>query len=232
MDRRQNIKLSVVMPTMNEEGAIAKVINDIKKNTAQYNTEIFIVDSSKDKTPEIAEKLEAKVIRQKPQGHGIAFRTAMKEANGDIVITADCDDTYSMKDIPKFIKLIDEGYDIVSGNRLNKRNKAMPLTNKFGNWLFAFLVRILYGIKTNDVTTGMHAIKREVIHSIPWETNYSVPAELIIRSNLAGYKWQQIDIDYRERIGQVTLNKWRSGKAYLRCIFKYKFNLPISSELL
>lgn len=221
------MKISVVMPTLNEENAIGKVIDDIKANAKRYDLEIVVVDSSTDHTAEIAQSKGAVVIKQPKSGHGLALRKAMLSATGDIVITADCDDTYPMEYIPRFVEEIGKGFDVISGNRMNRMNRAMPLSNRLANFGFAMMVRLLYGIKTNDVTTGMFAIKREVVHSIPWETNYSFPAEIVIRSNLEGYKFRQIDIPYRERIGEVTLNKWRSGKAYLRCFLKYRFNLKM-----
>jgi len=226
------MKVSVVMATLNEEGAIGKVIDDIKRNSQGRELEVVVVDSSSDRTADIAESKGAVVIKQPKSGHGIALRAALLAASGDIIMTTDCDDTYPMDFIPKFLDLIDKGYDIVAGNRMNRMNRAMPLSNRIANTVFALIVRVLYGIRTNDVSTGMFAIKREVVHGVPWETNYSFPAELIIRSKLAGYKFKQIDIPYRERIGEVTLNKWRSGKAYLRCFINYRFKLNIDPKLL
>ncbi len=225
------MKISVVMGTLNEERAIGKVIADIQKVT-EGKAEIVVVDSSIDKTAEIAQKLGAKVIRQEPKGYGIAVRTALLAAMGDVIFTTDCDNTYPVEAIPEFLEWIEKGYDIVSGSRIHRRNKAMPLSNKLANWGFAALTRILYGIKTHDVATGMRAYRREVIHNIKWETNFALPAELVIRPVLAGYKFKELEIDYRERIGEITLHKFRSGKAFLRCIFKYKFNLKYDESLL
>ncbi len=219
------------MGTLNEEKAIGEVVADIQKATGG-KAEIVVVDSSVDKTAEIAEGLGAKVIRQEPKGYGIAVRAALLAAGGDVIFTTDCDNTYPMEAIPEFLKWIEKGYDIVSGSRIHRRNKAMPLSNKLANWLFATLTRLLYGIKTHDVTTGMRAYRREVIQNIKWESNYALPAELVIRSVLSGYKFKELEIDYRERIGEITLHKLRSGKAFLRCIFKYKFNLGYDENLL
>jgi glycosyltransferase involved in cell wall biosynthesis len=227
------LKLSVVMPTFNEAGALPLMVEEIRRHTSQFDTEILIVDSSSDDTPKLAESLGVKVIAQPPKGHGIALRTAIVAANGDYIITSDCDNTYPMGMIPYFMDLLTrEGYDLVSGDRLTPSDvrKAMPRSNYWANRGFAFIVKILYGIPTHDVTTGMFGFKRAVVHGIDWETNYSFPAEIIIRANLAGYKYKEVPIDYRVRVGEVTLNKWRSGKAYLRCFAKYRFNLPISSS--
>src|SRR6516164_7638068 len=103
MDR---LKISVVMPTFNEEKAIPGVVADIRKYTADHDTEVLIVDSSKDNTPAVATSLGVKVISQPPQGHGIALRTAMLAASGDYIITADCDNTYPMDRIGDFLDLL------------------------------------------------------------------------------------------------------------------------------
>lgn len=226
------IKISVVMPSYNEEEAIGKMIQDIKKNTVDYETEIVVVDSSSDKTAEIARGMGARVIEQPPGGHGLALRKAIAEARNDIIITTDCDNTYPMDYIPKLVEFVENnGYDLISCNRLNEElKKEMPLSNKFANKMFALLVRIIYGIKVHDVTTGMFCMKSRVNQEIKWTNNYSFPCEIIIRTNLAGFKHTEIDIPYKIRIGEVTLNKFRSGKAYLRCIFNYKFNLKIDPD--
>ena len=222
------------MPSYNEEAAIGDMIQSVQKHTAAFDTEIIVVDSSRDRTPEIAESLGARVIRQKPQGHGIALRTAIGEARNDIIITTDCDNTYPMDYIPMLVeKLMSEGYDLISCNRLHSQlGSEMPASNKLANRSFAYMVRLLYGINVHDVSTGMFCMKRRVSDTIQWETNYSFPCEIIVRSNLAGFRHWEVDIPYRIRTGEVTLNKWRSGKAYIRCIFNYRFNLNIDPHKL
>ncbi len=231
----EKIRLSVVMPTFNEEEALPVVVEDIRKYTTDYDTEILIVDSSKDNTPQIAKELGVEVITQPPQGHGIALRTAITSASGDYIITADCDNTYPMDRIPDFVNLmVNDGFEVISGNRLGTKEvrKAMPFANLWANRTFAWIVRTLYGIPTHDVTTGMFGLTHKAAHAIEWETNYSFPAEIIIRTNLAGFKYKEVPISYKLRLGEVTLNRWRSGKAYMRCFLKYKFNLNIPPEKL
>jgi glycosyltransferase involved in cell wall biosynthesis len=218
------MKLSVVMATMNEEGAVANVIGEALRYGAPWGPEVVVVDSSADRTAEIASGLGARVIRQEAQGHGTALRTGMLAAEGDVILTTDCDETYPMDHIPRFMELIEkEGYDAVSGRRILGENQAMPLANRMANWVFAALVRLLYRIPTHDVTTGMHALRKDVVRSIPWKTNYSFPAELIVRTVQRSYKWREIDIPYRERTGEVTLNRFRSGRAYVGFIVGHRF---------
>lgn len=215
------LKLSIVMGTRNEENAIYKVIRDIKKVT-NGQAEIIIVDGSKDRTPIIAEELGAKVIRQEPKGYGVAIRLGLMYATRDIIITIDCDDTYPIEDIPRFVEKIEDGYDVVSGSRFgNKKIDTMPLFNRFGNRFFAKMTSILYGIKVTDVTTGMRAYRKDVIHNIDWTENIGLSAELLFRPALKRYKIIEIPIDYRKRIGETKLNPIIGGISILKSILKY-----------
>lgn len=222
---KKNPTLSIVMPTLNEEKAIETVTNDIKKYTIDYETEIIIVDSSKDRTPEIAKSLGVKVISMPKCGPGKAIIKGLLESKSEIVIVSDCDNTYPMEMIPEFINWYKKGYHFVNGNRINKMNKTMPLINKIGNVVFASLVAVLFGIKTSDVASGMRLYSRELINSSEWETNFSFWIEIIIKAKKKGFKFKEIPIDYRMRIGEPTVNLLRSGKCFLLCVLKYFFNL-------
>jgi len=212
--------VSVVMGSRNEEGAISKVIKGIQKATRDQ-AEIVVVDGSLDRTPDIAEALGAKVIRQKPQGYGVAVKAALMSASRDIIITVDCDDTYPTEQIPEFVRLIREGYDVVSGSRIARDTKNMRSLNKLGNRLFADITSFLYGISVTDVTTGMRAYRRKVIHSINWTENVGLSAELLFRPALRGFKIIEIPIDYRPRIGETKLNPLTGGLGIFKSIIKY-----------
>ncbi len=213
--------VSVVMGSLNEEDAIGKVIVDIQKAT-NNQAEIVVVDGSTDRTPEIAEELGARVIRQKPQGYGVAVKKAVLSATKEIIITLDCDDTYPAEQIPKFVELIREGYDVVSGSRLSENANNMPPINTLGNKMFALITSVLYGIRVTDVTTGMRAYRREVIHSIDWTENVGLSAELLFRPALKKYRIIEIPIDYRERLGDTKLNPFTGGLGILKSILKYR----------
>ena len=225
------MKLSVVMPTLNEEKAVGKVINDIKSAT-HGRAEIVIVDSGTDRTAEIARGLGARVVTVAPIGTGYSLREGFEFAEGDVVISTDCDDTYPMEQIPNFLEKIQEGYDIVSGSRMIRRSRNMLSINKFGNWLLATLTRLLYPVKTTDITTGMRAYRRQVLKSTEWQANWSLPAEIVVRSVLKGYRYTEIPIAYRPRLGETKLRRIGMGKTYLKCLLKYRFGLPFRPQSL
>lgn len=216
------MRVSVCMGTKNEEKAVEGVIRAIQK--AVEGAEIVIVDSSTDRTPVLAEKLGARVIRQKPMGYGIALKAAVLAAKGDVIITTDCDGTYPMEKIPGMLALIDKGCDVVSASRfLGKGDiKTMPKFNQFGNRMFAHATNLLYGTSITDITTGMRAFRREVIHSFDWTENVGLSLELLFKPARAGYKIAEVPIEYRERIGQVKLNPITGGIGMVKTLLKYR----------
>jgi glycosyltransferase involved in cell wall biosynthesis len=204
------VKLTVSMITMNEEGAIAKVVADIRR--VAPDAEILVVDSSKDRTPEIAASLGCRVLRQfPPQGYGPAMDRAVREAAGEIVITLDCDDTYPVDAIPRMVALIDEGYDLVNTTRVAKRPAAMPFANFLANRTFALGARLLHGIRTTDVHSGMRAYRKSMIDAVQWNARGpALPVDMLVVPYRRGFRVTELVIDYRERIGTTTLHRFSS----------------------
>ncbi|MFA9516381.1 dolichyl-phosphate hexose transferase [Halopenitus sp. H-Gu1] len=205
------------MGTYNEEEAIETVLSDIERVT-DGRAEVVCVDGSSDRTPEIAREHGARVIDQEPQGYGVAVREAILTPDRPVVITTDCDDTYPMDRIPEFLATINEGYDVVSGDRLYHGAATMPTFNRFGNHAFAAIASLLMGTRVHDTTTGMRAYRREVVESIDWTENTGLSAELLVRPLLRGYDVREIPIAYGERAGETKLDPLRGGAAIAKSI--------------
>lgn len=204
--------VSVVMPTYNEAEAIESVLSDVDRVT-DGRAEVVCVDGSTDRTPELASDHGARVIEQEPRGYGVALREALRESRRPVVVTVDCDDTYPIEALPRFLELINDGYDVVSGDRLYHGAERMPTVNRLGNELFALLATALTGHRVHDTTTGMRAYRREVIETIAWTENTGLSAELLIRPLLRGYRVREVPIEYGERSGDSTLDPVRGGLA-------------------
>src|SRR3990167_5693286 len=113
-----DIEVSIVLPCLNEEEAIASCINKIKEVLAKekINGEIIVADNgSTDRSREIAQKLGAKVVVETQRGYGSAYLRGLKEAKGKYIISGDADNSYDFYDIPKFLKPLKEGCDFVMG---------------------------------------------------------------------------------------------------------------------
>lgn len=198
--------VTVAMITMNEEQAVAKVITDIQKEVP--GAEILVIDSSTDKTPSIAEAMGARVIRQyPPQGYGLAMDLALRSAQGDCVITLDCDDTYPTDAIPLIIKaLVDEGFDGVDCSRLEKKSAAMPWLNYCANFGFALLASILFRRRITDLHSGMRGYKKSMLTGLNYRpAGAALPVELLLLPIKKGYNIKLSFISYRPRIGESTM---------------------------
>ena len=204
--------VSVVMGTYNEAAAIDHVMDAISAAT-EDRAEVVVVDASTDGTAERARARGATVIERPPQGYGVALREALTTATGSVIVTTDCDDTYPLDRIPEFLAAIDDGADVVSGDRLSGGATAMPRLNRLGNRAFAWLATQLTGHQVTDVTTGMRAYRCEVIDAITWTENTGLSAELVLRPLCRGYDVREHPIEYRERRGETTLDPVTGGAA-------------------
>lgn len=218
-------KISVAMITLNEEQSIKKVISDI--NEIDKRIEIVVVDSSTDKTFEIAKNLGANAIKQfPPSGYSPAMDLALKSCNRDVIITLDCDDTYPVNEIDLISKKIfDEKYDVVDCDRLFRKPKSMPYLNYFANYFFALISSILFNFRLRDLHSGMRAYRKDIIRKLPYDkTGVSLPVELILWPLRLKYRLYIHPIAYRERIGNSKLEPlkaaWWTVVRILRAKFK------------
>jgi glycosyltransferase involved in cell wall biosynthesis len=205
--------ISVAMITMNEEKAVARVIEDISDALRGREYEIVIVDSSRDATPNIAAGQGARVIRQfPPKGYGRAMGRVLQESHGDVVVTLDCDGTYPASQIPHLADMVLSGQcDLVNASRLERRPESMPYANYLANWLFAVTGWLLVGVKSTDLHSGMRAYSRRVIQEVQFDPNGpALPVELLLKPALQGFRVSEVFIPYGERIGETTLQRWSS----------------------
>ncbi|MFB6177981.1 MAG: glycosyltransferase, partial [Halobaculum sp.] len=151
---------------------------------------------------------------------GEAVREAVLAPERPVVVTTDCDDTYPMEALPEFLERINEGHDVVSGDRLYYGAEPMPAFNRFGNAAFALLASVLLGRRLHDVTTGMRAYRRELLHEIEWTENTGLSAELLMRPVGRDYDVIEEPITYRERAGETTLDPIEGGAAIAKSILR------------
>lgn len=218
--------ISVAMITMNEEKAVASVIADIRAALEDREHEIVIVDSSRDKTAEIAQRLGARVVRQfPPQGYGNAMARVLRECRGEVAVTLDCDGTYPAGEIPRMADMVLSGdCDLVNASRLERRPSSMPWPNYLANWLFAMTGRLLVGVRSTDLHSGMRAYSQQVIERVKVDPNGpALPVELLLKPALLGFRIVEIFIPYGERIGETTLRRWDSTVWTFRRIFRLAF---------
>jgi SAM-dependent methyltransferase len=208
--RPRRLSLTVGMLTMDEEESIARMIGEIR--AVAPDAKILCIDSSRDRTPEIARSLGARVLRQvPPRGHGPAMERLMKTAalTSDLLIYLDCDFTYPTKMIPVVRDLIErDGYDVVNCARVRTKPDAMPLPNFLANRGFAALAHALHGVPTCDVHSGMRAYRTAVIRAFDFDgEGDALPIDTLLFPAKCGYRVLELPIDYNERVGASKLRK-------------------------
>lgn len=215
-------EVAVVMITRNEELAIEKVINDAFSHLPGCS--VFVIDGSSDRTAELAALAGATVIQEPGGGFGPAFHRALVSPGPEfsIVVTVDADDTYPPEIFPELVKFVRLGFDVVGANRLTlKPTKHMPLINWGANICFNLIASVRARKLIKDVHSGQRAYKRSLLHEYDWDyRGLAFPIDLIFWPALNGKKIKEIDIKYRDRIGETTLVRGPSGKASIKRLFR------------
>ncbi|MCD6367493.1 MAG: glycosyltransferase family 2 protein [Candidatus Aenigmarchaeota archaeon] len=218
-------KVSVVIPTLNEEKNLPIVLKDLKK--LGIVDEIIVVDGySKDKTVEVAKKFGCKVLYDN-KGKGSALRLGMKKATGDIVISMDADCSMIAKEIILLKAGIEAGYDICMGSRFIQGGgtEDMPLFRKFGNKVFVFLVNLFWGMRYSDLCYGYRAFRKSIIDKLDLKRDgFGIETEISIKA--AKKKLRVLEVPSFEKsrkFGKGNLRSFRDGWNILMTIFSELF---------
>jgi len=198
-----DVKISVVIPTLNEARAIGEVVSAVPQGWVQ---DIFVVDNgSTDDTARQATLAGARVIHEPRRGYGFACLAGAKAArNSDIIVFLDgdrSDDPHQMDAIA--MPVLQDQADLVIGSRIGGvlEKGAMPLHGQLGNRLIVFLLRLLYGVYITDIGS-FRAIKTEDLFDLKMEQmTYGWPSEMVVKAARKGLRIQSVPIHYRRRIG-------------------------------
>ena len=207
------MKISVVIPTYNEERAIGEVVRGVPDNSVH---EIIVVDNgSTDDTADQAALAGARVVRETRSGYGSACLAGAKAAgDADIIVFLDgdrSDNPAQLKEIAD--PVINDQADLVIGSRIKGilDPGAMPLHGRMGNRLIVSLLRMLYGIKITDIGS-FRAIKAQSLFDLNMEQmTYGWPVEMVVKSARRGLRIQSVPIHYRKRIGESKVTGTLKG---------------------
>ncbi len=223
----EKFELTILIPALNEENSIGIVINKAKKyiETNKIKAEILVVNNeSTDKTKEIAEKLEARVIDIPKKGYGKAIKEGIKQAKGKFIIIGDADDSYNFLELDQFIINLRKGYDIVIGNRYGGKmeKKAMVISHKYiGTPMLSYIIRKKYKIKIKDVNCGLRAGRKSSLESLECKTDgMEFASEMMIKAAKKQLKIIEVPINFykNKRKGKSHLKTIRDGVKHLKII--------------
>ncbi|MBW2705914.1 MAG: glycosyltransferase [Deltaproteobacteria bacterium] len=198
------MKISVVIPTFNEEQAIGDVVRAVPVERVH---EIIVVDNgSSDDTAQRASAAGARVIQEPRPGYGSAcLAGANAAAEADVIVFLDGDRSDDPKQLPAIAgPVLNNRADLVIGSRITGvlEKGAMPLHGRLGNRFIAFLLRLLYGAAITDIGS-FRAIKAQTLRDLNMEQmTYGWPVEMVVKAARSGLKIQSVPINYRKRIGE------------------------------
>lgn len=172
LEEKRSHYISVVLPLFNEaeslEELYSRLVAVLEKESGDYEL-IFVDDGSTDGSLGIIRKLRERDTRVKiisfsrNYGKSPALSEGFIAAKGDVVVTLDADLQDNPDEIPAMIEKLDEGYDLVSGW---KKNRKDPITKTLPSKVFNFIAAMMTGIKLHDINCGLKVYRREVVKKI------------------------------------------------------------------
>lgn len=222
------MKLSIVIPCLNEVKTIVEVIKNARESGKKYleNFEIIVADNgSTDGTLEKLSPLNnVKIINVPVKGYGAALHSAILFSKYPYVLFADADLSYDFDQIHKFLPYLNKKYDLVLGSRYKGSIEAgaMPVLNRYvGTPLLTLLIRIIYGIKSTDCNSGMRAVKKNFYKKLVMKNSgMEWASELLIKTALNRGKYAEVPISFSKdkRNTRTHLRRWEDGWRHLKVI--------------
>ncbi len=230
------LTVSVVIPCLNEEENIVACVTRARQalEDAGLDGEVIVVDNdSEDNSAELAQIAGARVILELRRGYGSAYMAGFRHAVGRYVVMADADLTYDFNDIPRFVEKLDDGADLVMGDRMdNIEPGAMSWLHRYiGNPLLSGFLNLLFRTGVRDAHCGMRAFRRDALPRLDLRApGMEFASEMVIRASREKLVIEQVPIVYHPRGGESKLSSFRDGWRHLRFLLvhspTYLFVIP------
>lgn len=229
----QPVDVSVVIPCLNEANSLAfcidKAVDAFRKGG--LTGEVIVADNgSTDGSVEIAERHGARVIYVAERGYGAALRTGIAAARGPFIIMGDADDSYDFTEVPRFVEKLQEGYDVVMGNRFRGgiQPGAMRLLHHYlGNPGLTALLNLFFRAGVGDSYCGMRGFTRALYDRLDVRcSGMEFALEMLIKSAQIGARITEISIVlWPDKRGRAPhLRSFRDGWRSLRFMLLYAPN--------
>jgi glycosyltransferase involved in cell wall biosynthesis len=222
------MKVSVVIPCLNEEGAVGEVVDDAWQGIESLGRsgEVIVVDNgSSDRSAEVAAAHGAVVVHEEERGYGRAYLTGLAHARGEYVVMSDADGTYPIRDLGKFVALLEEGNDLVLGSRFEGtiHAGAMPWSNRvIGNPILTGLLNRMFGVRVSDAHCGMRAIRRSALEQLDLHSSgMEFASEMVFKAFRRKLNVGEVPIDYFPRTGESKLSRFSDAWRHVRFMLLY-----------
>src|SRR5919109_1072983 len=219
-------RVSVVIPCLNEAATIGECVTNARRGLGEPGVagEVIVGDNgSTDGSGDLARRAGARVVDEPRHGYGSACLAGLAEAQGDYIVMVDADLTYDFWEIPRFVQALQDGAQLVVGNRMRSiKPGAMPRLSQLGNPLLSGFLNALYRTNVRDVHCGMRALRRDVLPILNLRTvGMEFASEMVIRATRERLDVREIPIELHPRVGRSKLEPFRDGWRHLRVILVY-----------
>jgi glycosyltransferase involved in cell wall biosynthesis len=210
-------ELTILIPAMNEELTVGDFVAWCHEGIREAGVvgEILIVDSSSDRTAEIALAGGARVLRTPRRGLGRAYIDALPYIRGRYVVMGDADCTYDFRQVGLFVKALQDGNEYAMGSRWRGSIEpgAMPkLHQYFGTPITTWALNVLFGSRFTDIHCGMRGITRDALVRMGLVSqSWEYASEMVLKSVRMGLKTVEVPVTFlKDRDGRLSHHK-RSG---------------------
>jgi glycosyltransferase involved in cell wall biosynthesis len=234
--------VSVVIPCLNEAANIERCVAWARTTMAEHGIagEVVVADNdSEDDSAALARAAGARVVHERRRGSGNAYMAGFGAARGRYVVMADADLTYDFGEIPRFLDELEDGADLVMGDRMDGiQPGAMPWLHRYvGNPLLSGTLNLFFRTGVRDAHCGMRAFRRDKLPALDLRTTgMEFASEMVIRAAKADLEIRQLPIDYHPRGGTSKLSSFRDGWRHLRFLLVHSpthlFVIPGAAMLL
>ncbi|WP_221270180.1 glycosyltransferase family 2 protein [Tunturiibacter empetritectus] len=225
-----DLTVTILMPCLNEAETLAFCVRQAVAALRDNNVagEVVVADNgSTDGSQKIATDEGARVVNVPTRGYGAALIAGIEAARGKYILMADADASYHFEHLPRFLPKLDEGYDLVMGNRFSGTIEpgAMPPLHRYlGNPVLSSIGRIFFRIPVRDFHCGLRAFRRDPILALNLRTTgMEFASEMVVKSSLAGLRMTEVPTtlspDGRSR--PPHLRSWRDGWRHLRFLLLF-----------
>jgi glycosyltransferase involved in cell wall biosynthesis len=222
--------VSVVIPCLNEAENIEACVTAALEALAGMGVagEVVVADNdSEDDSARLAEQAGARVVVERRRGYGSAYLAGFAASKGRYIVMADADLTYDFNEIPRFVAALEEGAELVMGDRMdNIQPGAMPWLHRYiGNPLLSGLLNLFFRTGVSDAHCGMRALRRDVLERLDLRTSgMEFASEMVIRAAKENLRIAEFPIEYRPRGGESKLSSFRDGWRHLRFLLVHSPN--------
>ena len=192
------MRVSLIIPALNEADCLPTLLAEVPAGLVH---ELIVVNNgSTDRTAEVARMAGASVVDEPRRGYGFACAAGTAAAGGDVLVFMDGDGSFAPGELPDVLApLLRREADLVLGSRMRRNGVGMPSHQRFGNLLFAWLLRRRFGLSLTDLGP-YRAVRRGLLLELNMrERTYGWPLEMIIKTARLHRPMVEVPVTYRPR---------------------------------